>query len=267
MIEYLLVVGVGLIGALLMGMIGIGSALLCVPALIFVLPILGVAPETVVHTALGTTMLAIACQSVTSVIAHNKRGNVDWQVLRTTLPGGVIGIILGVSFTSTLSGDVLRVIFALFILLSASRLIFDKSKTSSEVIVGGTKAKSILAIGSAIIGFLASFIGAGGGVFAVPFLNWCGLQMRRCVGTSNANGLPIALTGALTYGVTGYNAIGYSDLQIGYIHLPTFALLAISGMIAAPFGARLAHIVSAKIIKWVFAILVVIIATKMLIGN
>jgi len=267
MIEYAIVVGVGLIGALLMGMIGIGSALLCVPALIFVLPALGVAPESVVHTALGTTMLAIGLQSVTSVIAHNKRGNVDWQVLRTTLPGGVVGIILGVSFTSILSGDVLRIIFALFILFSAGRLVFDKSKVAAHDVGGNTKGKGVLAAGSCAIGFLASFIGAGGGVFAVPFLNWCGLQMRRCVGTSNANGLPIALTGALTYGVTGYAAIGYSQIQVGYIHLPTFVVLAISGMIAAPLGARLANVVSAKIIKWFFAILVVVIATQMIVGG
>lgn len=266
MIEYAIVVGVGLFGAMLMGMIGIGTALLCVPTLIFVLPQLGVDEDVVVHTALGTAMLAISLQSVTSVISHHKRGNVHWDTLKVTFPGGIVGVILGVSFTSTLPGDVLRVIFALFILFSAGRLVFSKTKASDGNGDAPTKSKLVLAAGSGGIGFFASFIGAGGGVFAVPFLHWCGLVMRKCVGTSNANGLPISLAGALTYAVAGYSDIGYSPTHFGYIHLPTFGLLAISGMIAAPIGAKLAHIVSPKIIKTMFAILVAIIATKMLMG-
>ena len=266
MVEYAIVVGVGLFGALLMGMIGIGTALLCVPTLVFVLPLLGTPETIVVHTALGTAMLAISMQSVTSVIAHQRRGNVHWQTLKATLPGGMIGVVLGVSFTSTLPGDVLKVIFAVFILSSATRLVFSKTKASDGDGEDPTKGVLVLTAGSGAIGFFASFIGAGGGVFAVPFLHWCGLVMRKCVGTSNANGLPISLMGALTYAATGYTEVGYSASHFGYIDLPTFGLLAISGMIAAPIGAKLAHVVPAKVIKTVFAILVVIIATKMLVG-
>ncbi len=267
MIEYAIVAGVGLVGALLMGMIGIGTALLCVPTLIFVLPAFGVADGNVVHTALGTAMLAIAVQSVSSVVAHNKRGNVDWQILKSTLPGGIFGVVLGVSFTSALPGNVLHIIFAAFILFSAGRLVFSKPKPAEEN--GETPRKGILVLstGSAAIGFFASFIGAGGGVFAVPFLHWCGLVMRKCVGTSNANGFPISLVGALTYGATGYADVGYSAFHFGYIHLPAFAVLAVSGMIAAPIGARLAHTVPARTIKILFALLVVIIATRMIMTN
>lgn len=266
MLEYAIVVGIGLFGALLMGMIGIGTALLCVPTLIYVLPKLGVPHEIAVHTALGTAMLAISVQSVSSVIAHHRRGNVHWETLKATLPGGVLGVILGVSVTSTLPGDVLRIIFALFILFSAARLLFSKQKTQSEENEAPLKSKPVLASGSAAIGFFASFIGAGGGVFAVPFLHWSGLVMRKCVGTSNANGLPISLAGALTYAATGYMEIGASATHFGYIDFTTFGLLAISGLIAAPVGAKLAHIVPAQVIKILFAILVAIIAVKMLVG-
>ncbi|NQV98155.1 MAG: sulfite exporter TauE/SafE family protein [Rhodospirillales bacterium] len=267
MIEYAIVVGVGLFGAVLMGMIGIGTALLCVPTLIFVLPHLGVADQVVVHTALGTAMLAISLQSVTSAIAHHRRGNVHWRVLKVTIPGGIAGVVLGVSLTTTLPGDMLRVIFALFILVSAGRLVFARTKASDGDGEDPTKGPLILALGSGAIGFFASFIGAGGGVFAVPFFHWCGMVTRKCVGTSNANGLPISLAGALTYAATGYTEIGTSASHFGYIHLPTFALLAISGMIAAPLGAKLAHVVPARVIKTIFAVLVVVIATKMLVGG
>lgn len=267
MIEYAMVFGVGLVGALLMGMIGIGTALLCVPTLIFVLPHMGVADVNVVHTALGTAMLAISVQSVTSVIAHNRRGNVHWQALKATMPGGIVGVMLGVTFTSALPGNILRVIFALFILFSAARLVFGTSRAADGDGEHPTKGTLTLAAGSACIGFFASFIGAGGGVFSVPFLHWCGLVMRKAVGTSNANGLPISLTGALTYALTGYWEIGMSASHFGFIHLPTFGLLALSGMVAAPLGAKLAHTVPAKLVKSLFAVLVVVIATRMLIGT
>ena len=227
---------------------------------------MGVQDANVVHMALGTTMFTIALQSITSVVAHHKRGNVHWEVLKATLPGGVIGVILGVSTTSALPGHILQIIFAIFILISAGRLVLSKSAASDSNGEEPNKSKIFMATGSGLIGFFASFIGAGGGVFTVPFLHWCGLITRKCVGTSNANGFPISLTGAITYAITGFAAIGYSATHIGYIHLPTFGLLAISGMIAAPIGARLAHVVPAKIIKTIFAGLVAIIATKMLIG-
>lgn len=236
MIEYSIVIGTGIIGAILMGMIGVGTALICVPTLIFVLPHLGVTDDIVVHMALGTTMLAIATQSVSSVIAHHRRGNVDWSVLKATLPGGVIGVILGVSFASTLSGSILQIIFASFILFSAARMLFSKSRAAEDDVEHVDKSPLFLASGSAMIGFFASFIGAGGGVFAVPFLNWCGLVMRKAVGTSNANGLPISLAGALTYALAGYQEIGYSATHFGYIHLPLFVLLAVSGVISAPMA-------------------------------
>ena len=139
MIEYAVVVGVGLVGAVLMGMIGIGTALLCVPTLIFVLPGMGVQDVNVVHMALGTTMFTIALQSITSVVAHHKRGNVHWEVLKATLPGGVIGVILGVSTTSALPGHILQIIFAIFILISAGRLVLSKTAASDS---NGREAKT-----------------------------------------------------------------------------------------------------------------------------
>ena len=67
----------------------------------------------------------------------------------------------------------------------------------------------MLAAGSGI-GFVASWVGIGGGTLSVPFLSWCSVELHKAIGTSAAIGLPIALAGAVGYATAG---------QIGRAHV------------------------------------------------
>lgn len=262
--EWLLFLGAGAVGGLLLGLVGVGTALVVVPLLAFVLPAFGVPASAVMHTALGTSMAVIAVTSVASVIAHHRRGNVNWGVFRVTGPASVAGVVAGVLVVATLPAEALRFVFAAFMLVSAVRMAIGGRRQEHDAAPARPPRSRLLA-GGAVIGFLASLIGAGGGVFMVPYLSWLGLAVSNAVATSTAIGLPVTLVGAGVNVATGYAEAGIAGGSLGYVYLPAFVALSIGSAAAAPLGARLASRLPERALRLVFAVCVAAIAIRMLI--
>jgi uncharacterized membrane protein YfcA len=116
------------------------------------------------------------------------------------------------------------------------------------------------------IGVVSSLVGIGGGSLSVPFMTLCNIPMHTAVGTSAAIGFPIAVAGAVGYLVNGLSAQGLPPMSIGYISLP--ALIGVAGMsvLTAPLGAKLAHALPVDKLKKIFALLLIITATRMLVS-
>ncbi|MEC7291838.1 MAG: TSUP family transporter, partial [Pseudomonadota bacterium] len=62
----------------------------------------------------------------------------------------------------------------------------------------------------------------------------------------------------------GWGADGLPPFSFGYVNLAAFALISVFTVTMAPVGARLAHSLDAQLLKRLFAILLAIVATKML---
>jgi len=121
-------------------------------------------------------------------------------------------------------------------------------------------------IAGVVIGTISSIIGIGGGTLTVPFLSWCNVEMRRAVATSAACGLPIALAGAIAYMVTGWNHDALPAASSGYLHWPAFLGIAVTSMLFAPLGARLAHSLPVRTLKRFFALLLLGLGLRMLLA-
>ena len=67
---------VGAFAGILAGLLGIGGGLVIVPLLVFSFTLQGIAPEVLMHLALGTSLASIIFTSVASFRAHDKRGAV-----------------------------------------------------------------------------------------------------------------------------------------------------------------------------------------------
>jgi len=105
----------------------------------------------------------------------------------------------------------------------------------------------------AIAGFSAGFLGIGGGVIVIPglvyLLNYSQLQAQ---GTSLAMMLPpIGLFAFYNY----YNA--------GYVNVKSAVILVLSFMIASYFSSKIAVNIPEQIIKKVFAVFLIIYASKL----
>ena len=87
-VNIFLVLGLGTGVGMLSGIFGVGGGFLMTPLLIF----LGISPPV----AVGTEANQILASSVSGVIAHWRRGNVDFKIGAVLLIGGIIGSTFGV---------------------------------------------------------------------------------------------------------------------------------------------------------------------------
>lgn len=117
-----------------------------------------------------------------------------------------------------------------------------------------------------IIGAVSSFVGIGGGSLSVPFMIWCNIPAHHAIGTSAAIGLPIAISGAIGYVYSGWNASNVPDWSLGFVYMPAFAGIVCASVLTAPIGAKIAHRLPVKRLKQVFAVILTIMGTRVLFG-
>ncbi|MCP4720462.1 MAG: sulfite exporter TauE/SafE family protein, partial [Desulfobacteraceae bacterium] len=115
--------GVGAIAGVLAGLLGIGGGLVIVPMLIYIMGIQGISTEILMHVALGTSMASIMFTSVSSFMAHHKRGAVRWEVVRRIVIGIFTGTFLGSCFAAAMSTGFLKGFFCIFLYVVATQML------------------------------------------------------------------------------------------------------------------------------------------------
>ncbi len=178
---------VGALAGLLAGLFGIGGGLIIVPVLILAFSYQGFAPEVLTHMAIATSLATIVVTSLSSVRAHNKRGAVNWPIVKAIAPGILVGAWLGAQFAAQLTGVELRVLLGVFVLLIAAQMGLGFKASAQREVPG----KVGLSIAGVIIGSISALFGIGGGSLTVPFLSYCNVKMQEAVATAAAVGLQL----------------------------------------------------------------------------
>ena len=93
MLALLLVIGgfAGVVG----GLLGVGGGIVLVPAFFYAFGHLGYGGDQLMQVCVATSMATIVVTSLRSVSAHNRKGAVDWEVLKTWGPTLVIASAIG----------------------------------------------------------------------------------------------------------------------------------------------------------------------------
>lgn len=259
-VVFLVFVASGLAGGLLLGLIGVGMALIAVPLLTLTLPYLGVPVEAAPVSALATSMALVSVGSFSSIYFHHRLGNVDWKLVRTIVPASLLGVALGSLGASHLPGDMLKLIFCVFLIIIAMLMLLPQRRSHAHQTTAAWQYRLV----GGLIGIAGSLIGAGGGIFMVPFLNKRGHSMPKAVAVSTTIGLPVTVLGSLVYAVQP-SPETTSTWMLGYIVLPAFLGLSLGSLVSAPIGAKLASNVPGDMLKKGFAILLLILALKMIV--
>jgi uncharacterized membrane protein YfcA len=257
---WLAYLAMGLVVGFFAGMLGVGGGIMLVPLMVFLFTAQNFAPDRVLHLALGTSLTSIVFTSLSSLYAHHRHGAVRWDIVRQTAAGLVIGTLLGTFVADALKSKYLAIFFVAFVYYSAAQLFLNmKPKPSRQL--PGLLGMQIAAIA---IGVVSSLVGAGGGVVSIPLMTLCNVPMRNAVGTSAALGLPIALAGAVGYAVNGLGLDHLPPWSIGYIYLPALAGVVLGTLTTVPLGAKAAHRMPVTHLKRVFAVILFLLATRML---
>lgn len=263
-LAFLVYPAIGVLSGTLAGLFGVGGGVVIVPALnfLFILWHTPVPEEARMHFAVGSSLGVIVFTSLSSLRAHHRRGAVLWPAVRRLTPGIVAGGMLGAAIASALSNGALQSTFGVFVILIALYIVVGYRPAGSRPL---PRAAGAFAAG-VVIGSVAALGGIGGGILTVPFLLWCTVPLRHAVGTAAACTFPVALAGAVGFVVMGWKLAGAPALATGFLYWPAIAGIAAGSVLAAPLGAWLAHTLPVEHLRRAFAVLLILVGLRMLLG-
>lgn len=245
------------------GLLGIGGGIIGIPLLFMLFKLQGIPESVSMHMAVGTLFATVVITSIASLLSHCRSGMILFPVFKKIIWGMMIGCLLGIIIASHLKGLYLQRLFGLF-LLSLGLHYFLKNEKIARDMMPAIKNPFIVTI---LIGLLSGLLGLGGGIFIVPYLNWCGISMRRAIATSSVCILPVALIGALGYIYSGLGVTNDLMYSSGFVDWPAFLGISLTTVIFAPLGARVTHTISPKPLKNIFALFLTLVGIGMLIQS
>lgn len=257
LLAYLLT---GAVAGFFAGLLGVGGGVVVVPILTVLFTGQGFPAREVLHLALGTSMATILFTSMSSLRAHHAHKAVLWPVVRDLTPGILLGTLLGAQLASRISSQALSIFFVSFMILVAIQMIANLRPKPSRSLPG----RGGLSLAGALIGGIASLAAMGGGALTVPYLIWCNVRPHWAIGTSAAVGLPIAIGGTLGYIWNGWGHVDLPPGSLGFVYLPALGIILLASVLTAQLGAKLAHRLPIKVLKRVFAGLLLMLSAKML---
>ena len=275
-VNALVIIALGGVVGLLTGMVGVGGGFLTTPILIFY----GIPPSV----AVASSATQITGTSISGVLAHRRRKGVDYQMGGVIIAGGVAGAVAGVFLFRLLQniGQIDTVVLLLYVVLlgsigglmakeSATALGYLKPKASERPprrhnpIVAALPfrwrfyrsglyisplAPFILGLFS---GLLTALLGVGGGFVMVPAMIYLlGMSAQVVVGTSLLQILFVTAVTTMVHATTTRSV----DIVLA-------VLLLLGSVVGAQYGARFAQTMKPELLRFLLAILVLVVALRM----
>ena len=277
-INIFLIVFIGMIVGALSGLFGVGGGFLMTPLLIF----LGIPPEV----AVGSEAPHVLASSVSGVIAHWRKKNVDFKMGFFLLSGGIIGSTLGVNLFKLLKtygqiDIVIQFLFLIFLGFIGISMAFESAKTTIKNYQTTSAIRTklhqhswihglpfklrfhrsklyISAIPPILIGFfvgvLSAMMGVGGGFIMIPAMVYIlGMSTNVVVGTSLFQIIFVTA-----------NSTFFQSYLNQTVDIVLSALMILGGVIGAQIGVRIGSKLKAEYLRGILAILVLLVCAKIL---
>ena len=277
-VNIFLIVFIGMIVGALSGLFGVGGGFLMTPLLIF----LGIPPVV----AVGSEAPHVLASSVSGVIAHWRKKNVDFKMGFFLLTGGVIGSTLGVNLFKLLKtygqiDIVIQFLFIVFLGFIGISMAFESAKTTIKNYrttsairtklhqhswIHGLPFKLrfhrsklyISAIPPILIGFfvgvLSAMMGVGGGFIMIPAMVYIlGMSTNVVVGTSLFQIIFVTA-----------NSTFFQSYLNQTVDIVLSSLMILGGVIGAQIGVRIGSQLKAEYLRGILAILVLLVCAKIL---
>ena len=277
-IHSLAILGIGAFLGLIMGLVGVGGGFLLTPLMMF----LGIPPPV----AVASVANQLVAPSVSGVLSHWKRSNVDFKMGTVLLLGGVVGSSIGVILFNFLGkigqlDFVIKSSYVIFLTLIGT-LMFSESlrlilRTRKGKVTRGKlhqhnwlhglpfkirfrKSKLYISILlpiliGVIVGILAALMGIGGGFIIVPAMIYLlGMPTSLVVGTSLFQIIFVAANTTI---------LQASQNQTVDIVLATILLL--GSVIGVQLGSRFTNILRGEYLRLILSSIIILVSLKLLI--
>lgn len=277
-VNIFLIIFIGMAVGALSGLFGVGGGFLMTPLLIF----LGIPPVV----AVGSEAPHVLASSVSGVIAHWRKKNVDFKMGFFLLSGGVVGSTVGVNLFKLLKtygqiDIVIQFLFIIFLGFIGLSMAFESAKTTIKNYrttsairtklhqhswIHGLPFKLrfhrsklyISAIPPILIGFfvgvLSAMMGVGGGFIMIPAMVYIlGMSTNVVVGTSLFQIIFVTA-----------NSTFFQSYLNQTVDIVLSALMILGGVIGAQIGVRIGSQLKAEYLRGILAILVLLVCAKIL---
>lgn len=251
----------GAFAGVLAGLLGVGGGIVIVPVLFFLFQGFGVSPESAMLVAAATSLATIVATSISSIRSHQRKGNVDFELLKTWAGFVFAGVLVGSGLVTRIDGSWLVLLFGVIATLAALNMLFRTGKSALFTQLPSRLGQSAMAIAT---GFFSVMVGIGGGTITVPLLTLYNYPMHKAVGTAAAIGLVISLPGALALLLLGETPSDAPVGTMGMVNVIGFACIVPLTVFCAPIGAALAVKLDSARLKKVFAVVLLITGLRML---
>ena len=251
----------GILSGIIAGLFGVGGGIILVPSIVFTLEFLNYDQSITMHIAVATSLALIIPTAISSSWGHFKKNVVDLNIIRNFFIAIIIGSILGALFAQIISGDGLRILFGIMATFASFNML-----QRNQFILGSEMPRSLSfnSLIGFIIGSFSSMVGIGGGALSIPIMNCFSVPQHKATGTASALGLIIAIPSTIVYLLSNTSKYAFPDWSIGMVYLPVFMVFFPLTILGAQVGVILAHKINGLILRRIFAIFLLIMATRMI---
>ncbi|MCA3579284.1 MAG: sulfite exporter TauE/SafE family protein [Bradyrhizobium sp.] len=250
--QALLILGIaGLIAGVLAGLFGVGGGILMVPVMRFLAEPLGWPPDRAMHFAVATSVAAVVPTAISSARAHLRQNTVDREIARLWAPPIAVAAGLAGAIAGGVSTEGLTLVFATLAVIVGLRMV---AGSNDWALRDTLPAPSVQRIVAAVIGWLSSWMGIGGGTLGVPALTALGVGIHRAVGTAAVLGVAVSVPSLVGWLWAGRAEPAVAGPAMGYVQLAAWGAMVLPMMLLAPMGARLAKRLPAPLLRRIFGL-------------
>ncbi|HEY4711319.1 MAG TPA: sulfite exporter TauE/SafE family protein [Dehalococcoidia bacterium] len=247
------------------GLLGIGGGSIMVPLTYWLILSMGVSPEIGIRIAFGTSLLVVLPTAISGSWGHNKRKAIRWKTALILGSCALVGALVGATLAARLPNKILETGFGGLVLAVAIWMGLGLVPRLRRKTEEPRENFGLVAACGFPIGMVIGLTGLGGGVLIVPTLVLAlNFPMHIAVGTSVASIILASLGGIVGYIVNGLEVPGLLPYSIGYVNLPIWLCLAATSIPLAQLGARAAHALPAKSLRYVFIAFMVYAGLRMI---
>jgi uncharacterized membrane protein YfcA len=262
LLHALILFGVGLFACLLGSLVGLGGGFIMVPALAFVFH----GEPTIL---VGTSLVAIIFNSLASIQGYRKQRRIDYKSGAFFALCGIPASVLGALVSQDVSGRLFYVLFGSLLLAVSVFLLIRPEKPAQLRLRNTVERQFVDASGNsftygynawfagsiaAVVGFLSSLLGVGGGSIMVPTMV---LLLSFPAHIAGATSMFMILLSTIVGG--GTHAL------LGDVNWLWVLFLAPGALIGGRLGSHIAPRISSRRLIQILAILMCLVAIELMV--
>jgi len=249
---------VGFVAGTGSGLIGIGGGIIYIPALLFLLPLLGVSDNNVVLTAITTSLFTAMFSSGTAFYNHLKLKNVRIKKAALFVLGSIVMSTIIPHFVVKMNPVIPKIVLLIVLIAAFIKVAFTKNENMEAKYL--LKEYYLILFGL-FVGTLSALSGIGGGLVVIPVLiTFFGVEFKYAIGTSTMVVFITILSSSFSYWIIS----GSENGLFGFINLFAAIPMIVGAIIGAIYGTKIGQKFSTSTIKVIFSVILIFVIIKLI---